>query len=141
PHRGPVPAPTGKVGQNRRRGRVLGGMGTLVGRGPGEPAVVPGAELLPLATRQPVVAGGPDGRARYLRPAGRGGRRQPPLPGTGDIRQGRARRRGPRADPQAPAAGAGSGPPAGRATDVAPWAIAQGRHGAPRRRGGECTTN
>ena len=62
----PRPSPSGRVG-------------ALGGRAAGEPPVVPRAELLPLAARQPVVAGGADGRARCLRPAAdRGGGRRPP---------------------------------------------------------------
>ena len=60
---------SGWPGAATRRARpVPGGVGALGGRGAGEPPLVPGAELLPLAARQPVVAGGPDRRSSTPRP-------------------------------------------------------------------------
>ena len=44
-----------------------GGVGALGGRGAGEPRLLPDAELLPLAARQPVVAGGADDHPGRLR--------------------------------------------------------------------------
>ena len=52
------------AGGRRRRGHPPAGrVGALVGRAAGEPPVVSRAQLLPLAARQPVVAGGPDRRS------------------------------------------------------------------------------
>ena len=71
--------------------------------------VLPGAELLPLAARQPVVAGGPDRRPRHLRPAADRRPGRPSLPGPADVRHGPARGRGPGAG--VPDAAPAAGPP------------------------------
>src|SRR5439155_10925274 len=54
--------------------------------------VVSDAQLLPLAARQPVLAGGPDRRARFVRPPDRCREGQPSLSGRADVRHGPARR-------------------------------------------------
>ena len=91
----PAPEPAGPVRRPRAARSVPGGVGAMGGRGAGEPHLVPGPELLPLAARQPVVAGGADGDPRHLGAGGRGGAEGRPLPGVVDVRHGPARRGGP----------------------------------------------
>ena len=71
------------------------GVGAVRRRGPREPALVPLAELLPVAARQPVVAGRDDHDPRHLRPGDRGLEGGRPLPGPADLRDVQARGRRP----------------------------------------------
>ena len=66
PRAGELLPAAGRGAQPGRRRPAPGRVGALGGRGAGEPPLVPGAELLPLAARQPVLAGGADGDPRHL---------------------------------------------------------------------------
>ena len=90
-------------GRSRARRRPPAGrVGALGGRAAGEPPVVPGAELLPLAARQPVVGGGADRDPRHLGPPHRRRGRAGRLPGAADVRDGPPRGGGPGAGFQTP---------------------------------------
>ncbi|MEJ7638735.1 MAG: hypothetical protein WKF75_12355 [Singulisphaera sp.] len=112
--------------QRRRARPVPGGVGAVGGRGAGEPHLVPDAQLLPLAARQPVVAGGADGRAGRLGAGavrGGGGRR---VPGRTDLRHGPPRGRRPGAGLSGPADRAGPGPAARSSPATAPGGATRG---------------
>ena len=70
---------------------VSGRVGTLVGRAAGKPSVVSGAELLPLAARQPIVALVADGGARYVRGDDGDGEGSQSVSGAADVRDEPAR--------------------------------------------------
>ncbi len=108
----------------------------LGGGSAGEPHLVSGAELLPLATREPVVGRLADGHPRHFRAAagGRGGIGG--LPSPADLRHGAARGGGPGAGLPNAAASAAAGPPArGGLRPVADIAL-RGRREDARRAGG-----
>ena len=63
-----APGPSGPVQRSGPARPVPRRVGALGGRGAREPHLVPRPELLPLAARQPVVAGRADGHPRHLGP-------------------------------------------------------------------------
>src|SRR5208337_3484582 len=72
-----------------------GGMGAVGGRGARKSYLLPGPELLPLAARQPILAGGADGDPGHRGAGDRGGQGCGPVPGAVDLRHRAAYGRGP----------------------------------------------
>src|SRR4029079_16889445 len=96
------------------------------------PTVVPGARVLPLTARQPVLAGGAGLCPGRERAAADGGPWRPPPTGPADVRDGPACAGGP--GPRvAPAAGRGRGPAAAGATGEVAGGLARRRGDGARR--------